>query len=217
MFNQHKIQFLLLLTVFLVCPLLWAQSPVVEVQGLFNGAAVLNVDGQRKMLRVGQTLGGVTLVKADSEAATLEINGERHVLGMSQRISSNYQVPESREVHIQRDEKLQYLTNASINGRSMRVLVDTGANIVAMNAAHARAIGLNLKLGERSQVETASGVVQARTLMLGSVDVGGIRVENVRASVLEGAHPATILLGMSYLRHVEIHEKGGVLSLSKAY
>ena len=205
------------ITALLFCPVLWAQSPTVEVQGLFTGAAVLEVNGQSKMIRVGQSLGGVTLIEATSKSATIEINGVRSVLGMSQRISSNYQVPETREVLIQRDERLQYNTKASINGRSMRVLVDTGANIVAMNSSHARAIGLDPRAGEGSRVETASGVVEARVVMLRSVDIGGIRVENVRASVLEGAHPATILLGMSYLRHVDIHENDGVLSLSKAY
>lgn len=214
---MHRPGRLLVLFALLICPALWAQSQSVEVQGLFPGAAVLLVDGQRKMIRVGQSLGGVTLVDATSEAATVEINGQRHILGMSQRISSNYQVPEAREVLIQRDARLQYLTNATINGRKMRVLVDTGANIVAMNASHARAIGLDPRVGEVSRVETASGVVAARIVMLRSVDVGGIRVENVRASVMEGTHPATILLGMSYLRHVDIHENGGVLSLSKAY
>jgi len=212
-----KLRWLLCLAGLVISPLLWAQSHGVEVQGLFKGAAVLKVDGQSKLIREGQSLGGVTLVKATSDAATVEINGERHVLGMSQRIASNYQVPESREVLIQRDTRMQYQTNATINGRKMRVLVDTGANIVAMNTSHARAIGLDPKSGELSRVETASGVVEARIVMLGSVDLGGIRVENVRASVMDGAHPVTILLGMSYLRHVEIHESGGVLSLSKAY
>jgi len=206
-----------LLISLLFCSPLWAQSSTVEVQGLFTGAAVLKVDGQSKMIRVGESLGGVTLLKANSKAATVEIDGERHVLGMSQRISSNYQVPESREVLIQRDSRLQYQTDAVINGRKMRVLVDTGANIVAMNASHASALGLDPRVGEASRVETASGVVAARIVMLRSVDVGGIRVENVRASVMEGSHPATILLGMSFLRHVDIHENGGVLSLSKAY
>ena len=217
MFFRTRLQILLGLAGLMICPLLSAQAPSVEVQGLFKGAAVLKVDGQSKMIRVGQSLGEVTLVKATSEAATVEINGVLHQLGMSQRISSNYQVPDSREVLIQRDEMLQYNTKASINGRSMRVLVDTGANIVAMNASHARAIGLDPKVGEQSRVETASGVVEARIVVLRSVDIGGIRVENVRASVMEGGYPATILLGMSYLRHVEIHENGGVLSLSKAF
>jgi len=214
---MHLHRNLAIVFILVMSPVLWAQTPTVEVQGLFTGAAVLVVDGQRKMIRVGQSLGGVTLLEATSESATVEINGQRRVLGMSQRISSNYQVPESREVLIQRDARLQYLTDASINGRKMRVLVDTGANIVAMNAAHARAIGLDPKVGEASRVETASGVVDARIVMLRSVDVGGIRVENVRASIMEGSHPVTILLGMSYLRHVEMHENGGILSLSQAF
>jgi aspartyl protease family protein len=210
-------QCLPILIALLISPLLWAQSPSVEVQGLFTDAAVLKVDGKSKMIRVGQSLGGVTLLEANSNSITIELNGERRVLGMSQRISSNYQVPEAREVQILRDERLQYRTKASINGRSMVVLVDTGANIVAMNASHARSIGLDPYVGEPARVETASGVVDARTVMLKSVDVGGIRVENVRATVMKGSHPGTILLGMSYLRHVDIRENGGVLSLSQAY
>ena len=53
--------------------------------------------------------------------------------------------------------------------------------------------------------------------MLDSVDVGGIRVDGVRASVIEGEHPRAILLGMTYLKHVEMREKNGVLQLSRDY
>jgi len=190
---------------------------VVEVQGLFTGAAILKVNGQSKMLRVGQTFAGVTLVESTSRSATIEINGQRQVLGVSTRISSNYQVPETREVTIRRDGMMQYQTNALINGRSMRVLVDTGANLLVLNADHARVLGLASEAGDAVKVETAAGVVDGKILTLRSVEVGGIRVENVRAAVLMGSHPSTILLGMSYLRHVEMHESGGILSLSRAY
>lgn len=203
--------------ILLICPLLWAQSPAVEVQGLFTGAAVLTVNGQSKMLRVGQSHGGVTLIEATSKAATVEIDGKRHVLTVSRRITSNYQKPEFHEVSIRRDTNLQYQTNATINGRKMRVLVDTGANLVALNSSHAQLLGLDYKDGRPVMIETASGVVAAWMITLKSVDVGGIGVESVRASVIEGAYPSTILLGMSYLRHVDISENGGVLSLSRAY
>ena len=52
---------------------------------------------------------------------------------------------------------------------------------------------------------------------LRSVEVGGIRVENVRATVTAGEYPSTVLLGMSYLQHVELREREGVLSLSRAW
>jgi len=208
---------LLVLASLLVCPALWAQLPTVEVQGLLKGAAILKVAGQSKLIRVGQSLQGVTLLEATSQEATVEIDGVRHVLTMSQRIASSYSVPEIQEVLIQRDEKMQYRAKATINGRSISVLVDTGANIVAMNKSQARALGLDPTSGEPSHVETASGMIEARIVMLDSVDVGGIRVENVRATVLDGAYPTTILLGMTYLRHVNMNESGGILSLSRAF
>ena len=66
----------------LACMLAWpalAASQVLVV-GLFPGAAVLNVDGQRKLVRVGQSgPGGVQVVSADSKGAVLRVAGvERH-------------------------------------------------------------------------------------------------------------------------------------------
>ncbi len=71
--------------------------------------------------------------------------------------------------------------------------------------------------GIPSRVETASGLVPARVVNLRFVDVGGIRVDNVQATVVEGSYPSTVLLGMSYLKHVDIKENNGVLSLSRAW
>jgi aryl-phospho-beta-D-glucosidase BglC (GH1 family) len=73
-------------------------------------------------------------------------------------------------------------------------------------------------LGEfGSKLETASSIIDAWMVNLQSVELGGIRVENVRATVAEGDYPSTILLGMSFLQHVEMRERDGVLSLSRAW
>ena len=49
----------------------WAASQV-QVVGLFPGAAVVNVDGQRKLVRIGQTgPGGVEVVSVDKQGAVL--------------------------------------------------------------------------------------------------------------------------------------------------
>jgi aspartyl protease family protein len=66
-------------------------------------------------------------------------------------------------------------------------------------------------------VETAGGILQAWQVTLRSVDVGGIRVDGVQASVVEGDFPADVLLGMTFLRHVEMQETNGVLSLSRSW
>ena len=205
-----------------ICLGLWpslslAQTPVIEVEALFTDAAVVKIDGQRKTLRVGQSYGGVTLIAAYSRTATLEVNGQQTVLGISRRIGANFQEPKQQVVTITRDARLQYQTSASINGRKVTVLVDTGANVVAMSASHARTLGIDYSSGIPSKVETASGIINAHIVTLASVNVGGIEVNNVRASVVEGDYPATILLGMTYLQHVKIQENNGVLSLSRAW
>lgn len=189
----------------------------VEVEALFTDAAVLRIDGQRKMLRTGQSFGGVTLVAAHSRTATLDVDGTTMELGLSSRVGTNYQAAQSRVVEIPRDAQLQYQTTATINGTRVRVLVDTGANVVAMNSRHAAALGVDYRAGVAGQVETAGGILQAWQVTLRSVDVGGIQVDSVQASVVEGDFPVDVLLGMTFLRHVEMQETNGVLSLSRSW
>ena len=195
----------------------WAGPPDVEVEALFTDAAVLRINGQRKMLRSGQSFGGVTLVAAHSRTATLEVDGATRELGLSRRVGTNYQAAQSRVVEIPRDAQLQYQTTATINGMRVRVLVDTGANVVAMNSRHAATLGVDYRAGVPGQVETAGGIMRAWQVTLRSVDVGGIQVDGVQASVVEGDFPVDVLLGMTFLRHVEMQETNGVLSLSRSW
>jgi aspartyl protease family protein len=186
----------------------------IEVEGLMPpGAAVVRVDGQRKLLKVGQTFQGVTLVSVYTRTATLEVDGRESVVGLSRKVGTNYQAVSEKRVTIQRNQALQYRTAARINGRKAQVMVDTGANIVALNSAEARRLGVSLDNARRGNVETAAGNTMAWQVNLDSVDVGGIRVNNVPATVLDGAFPSTILLGMTYLRHVKIEENQGIMTL----
>ncbi len=184
-----------------------------RVLGLFKGAALFEVDGKQKLLKVGQSWNDITLIEADAKKAIADINGERQTLTISQHITTNFTKPEGKTVLIRKNKNLQYITTAAINGRSTRVLIDTGANIVAISSTTARAIGLKFEHGIPSQVITASGTVDAYQIMLDSVDVSGLRVDRVRASVLVGSYPELVLLGTSYLQHVEMSEKNGILML----
>jgi aspartyl protease family protein len=207
----------LLACLLLVAAAAWPATPTLEVEALFTNAAVLRIDGERKMLKAGQSYQGVTLVAAHSQTATLEVNGQTLEVGLSRRVGTQYVSPEAQVVSIPRDVNLQYQTTASVNGRSMPVLVDTGANVVALNTNHAQLLGVDYSASPLAKVETASGVVNAWMVTLDSVSVGGIQVDNVQATVVEGDYPGTILLGMSYLRHVKMQETNGVLSLSRSW
>ena len=211
------LRFLLVIGLSLLPLQVQGQPTRVQVEALSTNSAVLNIDGQRKMLRAGQSFAGVTLVAADAKFATLRINGEEKKVGLSQHIGTSYAQPKEMKVTIARDDRNQYMTNALINGRSSLVLIDTGANIVAMSAGNAQALGIDYFGGEPSHVETASGLASAYRLTLRSVSVGGIEVENVLATVVEGNYPVTTLLGMSYLKHVKLQEHNGVLTLSRTH
>jgi aspartyl protease family protein len=193
-----------------------AAQVLVEVEALLGKTAVMQINGQRKTLRVGDSVDGVTLIAAEPTSATVQINGQSQTLGLSERVGTTYQAPSELVVTIARDAMLKYQTNASINGRSALVLVDTGANIMAISGEQAQAMNIDYSGGELTTVETASGVSPAHVITLNSVAVGGIEVNNVPALVVEGAYPATILLGMSYLQHVKLQEHNGILSLSRS-
>lgn len=189
----------------------------VVVEALLPGVAVVRIDGQRVTLREGKVTKGVRLIEADAKSALIEVEGKTQRLGVSQRISTSFSKPAERVVTIPRNNQMQYLTNAEINGTRLSVLVDTGANIVALNSRHAAAVGIDPSEGQPSTVQTAGSVVPARRVNLDVVDVGGIRINNVAATVIDGEFPVTILLGMSFLQHVTINDSNGVLTLKARY
>jgi aspartyl protease family protein len=194
-----------------------AGSVSVELEALLGKTAVLMINGERKTLRAGDSFGGITLVAVQPTAVTLDMDGQTQTVGLSQRVGTSFTEPEERVVTIARDAMMQYQTNATINGRNTLVLVDTGANTVAISSDQARAMNIDYSAGTPSRVETASGMTLARAVVLQSVNVGGIQVDNVPAMVVDGAFPATVLLGMSFLRHVKLQEHNGILSLSRGH
>jgi aspartyl protease family protein len=205
-----------------VC-LLFFQSavgePVVEVVGLFKGKAVLKVDSRQTVIGVGETSReGVTLVSADSKSAVIEISGQRQTLYLSRQISAGFKQPETREIRINKNLNDQYRVNGTINGRRLVFLVDTGANVLAMSSLEAARLGIDYtRDGKKSRVVTASGIVPSWEINIPLVEVGGIEARNIAAQVIEGSHPQDVLLGMSYLRHVDIEEKNGVMVLQQKY
>lgn len=91
------------------------------------------------------------------------------------------------------------LIDARDGGRAVRVMVDTGASVVALTRADAARLGLKLQPADfTGTVVTASGAVRAAPVSLGAVAVAGARVERVEALVVESGLPHS-LLGMSYL------------------
>lgn len=197
---------------------LWA-APQVRVVGLFPDAAVVNIDGQRLLLKAGQSgPQGVRLISADSAAAVLEIDGQQHRLGLEREYSQGgYTAPEKQHLIIARGRGGHYWLNSTVNGHSQMFLLDTGASVVALNASQAKRLGIDYKTGRPTRVTTASGVESAWQVTLRSVKVGGIEVLGVEAVVLEGNYPQDALLGMSFLNRIGWRQEQGALILEARY
>ena len=92
-----------------------------------------------------------------------------------------------------------YWAEAMVDGERVRFLVDTGATAVALTAQDAERLGFDpASLNYTATVMTAGGPARAAQVRLASVSVGGARVDDVPAMVIEKGLPAS-LLGMSYL------------------
>lgn len=187
----------------------------IEVRALFSGAAMFVIDGQNQLLKKGQVAkSGVELVDATPREAIVRIDGQTRILQLSDRIGSTFERPEKARVLIKLDKNHQYITTGSINGRAVRYLVDTGANVVAMNANTARMLGLSVEEGVKATASTASENLLVTIVMIKEMFVGEIKRANVQAIIIDGNNPKDILLGMSFLQHVDISEKAGLMVLT---
>lgn len=193
--------------------------PRIEVKGLFNGRAVLVIDGKQRLLKQGKTSPeGVTLVTANSKQAVVEVEGARQTLTLSQAIGGAYgPAPEKTAVRLSSGRNGHYMANGNINGLSVRFMVDTGASFIALNSLEARRLGIDYTEGRLSNVHTASGNAPAYEVMLSKVTVGAITLLNVNAMVLEGASPRQILLGNSFLSRVNMRIENSVMILQTKY
>jgi len=117
----------------------------------------------------------------------------------------------AQQVTLKMNRAGHYLAPGFINGKKVSFLVDTGATDVAMPLAVARKLNLQLQAGGISQ--TASGIVHTYLTRLDSVRIGGIELNNVRASVIEEMPGDDVLLGMSFLKHLELIQKDRNLTL----
>jgi aspartyl protease family protein len=116
-----------------------------------------------------------------------------------------------RSVVLKRNRAGHYVADGRINEHPVSFLVDTGASDVAVPLAVAERIGL--EAGFRTRARTAAGDVDTWSTLLRSVQLGGIRLHTIRASILPGMRGQQVLLGMSFLKRLELTQRGDTLTL----
>lgn len=116
------------------------------------------------------------------------------------------------EVVLERNRAGHYVADGEINGERVTFLVDTGATTVALPMSLAKRLGL--PLGAAVTVQTANGPKVAYQTRLRSVRVGGLELADVPAIASDGMEGAGVLLGMSFLRHLNFSQRDGRLVIT---
>jgi len=194
-----------------------ASAQDVSVLALFEGKALLAVDGGKpRTVRAGEAFAGVTLISANSEEAVVSVNGKRQRLRIGEGVYSAISPQrESTTVTLTTDGSGHFVTTGSINGATMKFLVDTGATAVSMNLNDARRAGVNYLAGKKGYSQTANGLVPIYKVKLGNVKLGDITLTDVDGLVHQGNALPVVLLGMSFLGRLEMSRVGESLTLTK--
>lgn len=194
-----------------------AQATDVGLVGLFPGKAVVVIDsGAPRTLSVGNRDGGVRLIAVDAESATLEFDGKRQRLAIGQHATSSDGGRGGQSISLTADGRGHFFANGSVNGATVRFLVDTGASVVSLGAADARRANIDVSKGEPGMTMTANGPAQVWRVRLNSVRVGDVTLRDVDAAV-HGVDLPIALLGMSFLNRMEMKREGETMILRKRY
>ncbi len=115
------------------------------------------------------------------------------------------------EVRLKQNRYGHYVATGKINDIAVTFLLDTGATVISIPEHIASK--LQLEKGYPSQSRTANGTITVYGTRLDSVGIGSIELNNIRASINPHMSGDEILLGMSFMKHLEMIQKGNELIL----
>jgi aspartyl protease family protein len=196
----------------------WGQN--VALTGIMGQRALLVIDGAApQVLAPGDSRQGVTLISVQGERAVIEIQGRQQNLRVGDvpvNMAGTSGSSNGTRIVLTAGPGGHFISSGRINGASVRFLVDTGASEVSMSAQEADRIGLQYRSGTPVVLNTANGAVQGYQVHLDSVQVGGVEVYNVQATVTASQMPF-VLLGNTFLTHFQLKQENELLTLDKRF
>ena len=193
-----------------------AAAQSVSLVGSFGDKALLVIDGAApKALGPGQAAQGVKVVRVGDGSAVISVGGRQQELRVGAS-PVDLAGKGAQPTVLQALPNGQFVTEGRINGKLVRMMVDTGATMVSLSREQADQLGLSLRGGTPIAVHTANGVVRATQVMLSSVRVGTIEQREVPAVIQDSPLPI-VLLGMSFLKRLDLRHDADQLVLIPRY
>lgn len=206
-----------------VAAVVLAAGPVgaqtVNLVGLSAGKALLVIDGAApRFLGAGDAASGVRVITVNTDAAVVDIHGERRTLHLGEQPLTAAAPPASqaRRIVLVADGAGHFTGQAQVNGRMLPFLLDTGATLTVLSESQARQIGLTTSTGRVVRVKTANGEGMGRAVMLDTVHVGDATTYNVDALVIPSSLPY-MLLGNSFLARFGMRRENDRMILEQRY
>ena len=114
-----------------------------------------------------------------------------------------------KEIRLQRNRYGHYVSSGKINNRPVTFMLDTGATNISIPERLAKQ--LNLKPGFIMTVGTANGDIEVYSTSLDKVSLGPIELHHVSANINPYMDGDEVLLGMSFLKHLNFSQEGDQL------
>jgi aspartyl protease family protein len=167
---------------------------------------------------VGASARGVTLRRLGDGEAEVDVAGRTLLLRLGaapSRVGGGGDAPSGgNEIVLPMGPGGHFGGQATINGKSVSFMVDTGATSVALSQGEANRLGLDWRRGKPGLTSTANGTVPVYAINLTSVRVGTVEIANVAAVVIPSEMPM-VLLGNSFLGRFTMRQENDVLRLAK--
>lgn len=189
----------------------------VGLAGVMGSKAMLMINGgEPQAVPVGKTLDGVKVLSIQDDQVTIEIGGKKRPLRVGQHAIGAASGDGSGKIIMTADVQGHFYTTGTINGTSVRFLVDTGASMISLGATDARRIGLDFNRGQKALSNTANGQVVVSKVQVDTVRIGDVTLHNIDALIHQNEMPIA-LLGMSFLNRMEMQRDGSTMTLKKRF
>jgi aspartyl protease family protein len=204
----------LLALAFLLCSSA-ASAQSVAMGGSLGSNALLLIDGKPRNVAVGATVEGIKLISVTGNEAVVDVKGKRMTLRLGDgqvNLGGRMSDGGGRQIVLTAESGGHFFSSGTINGKTVRFMVDTGATNISMSQEDADRIGLDYKNGQRGMTRTANGIIPVYRATLTSVRVGDVQVYNVDATIVPG-QMSFVLLGNSFLTRFQMRRENDKMTL----
>lgn len=168
-----------------------------------------------RSMAAGEVRQGVKLLFVGHDDAVVEINGQRRNLRLGETPVNVGSLGRSgQRITLLADGRGHFVSSGTINGHNMDFVVDTGASLVGIGRPDAERIGLNYQKGQPVRLSTANGIAQGWRIKLDSIRIGDVEVFGVEAIVTPQPMPF-VLLGNSFLTEFQMTRMNDRMVLEK--